>query len=444
MNCVISGANAGDSLTLNLVRQDGYGSVLATATTLSAGQTIYTATFDLEDALDTDGFNVARHGLYYVLATGTGLPTTGIQSETFRVSVISTDTMKNLWLPGVPLTSLGTVDVLRQPQILTGVTVTRVPQSHMKGSFSLSYAVGPPQTLSWNGGPAVSIPTGFSSQVLTEANGTDYIEVKVNSFLLPITSTSENLVIDDKQFSDDTIQGLLEFAQNYVEQKVFFYAEPTYDSTDPNTLAEGPETAVFSGWSDVPADVPQSYYRPKDFMRWMTMQMPKNRILKVHNLTGYFNATLTLDITLDWIVWNEFNGEVELVPSNGAIVTWQFYESAMLQFLFIYNHIPSFWHFWITCGLPTLRGEYSVVREAIAKKAAIDIIAQAGLAYSSGLSGYRISRDQVQEDIRFEQGTPGANLAKQYDRWLNGDEHGRNSNLSKIRQRFVGVRPLVV
>ncbi len=440
----ITGANAGDILTLNLVRMDGYGSVLAQSITLSAGQTLCQTTFDLADAIDSDGYNVARHGLYTVQASGTGLALTYLSPE-FQVSIITVDEMKNIWLGGVNLYSNSMVGVMRQPSAVTGVQVTRVPTSHMKGNFTLVYDSGPPQTLSWNGGAPITVPAGVSSLILTEENGSDYIEVRVSSFLLPAAATQETLTVDDKPFRDDSIQGLVDYAQNFVEQKVWFYAEPTYDATDPNTLAEGPESAVFTGWADVPPDVPQTYYRPKDFMRWMTMRLPKNRILKVHNLTGYFNSTLTLDITLDWIVWNKLNGELELVPSNGAVVTWQFYESAMLQFLYIYNSIPSFWHFWITCGLEDLRGEFSVVREAIAKKAAVDIIHQAGLSYSGGLSGMRISRDQVQEDVRYEQGFPGKHLADNYSQWLFGDpKTGRNSNLISIRKRFVGVDLVVI
>jgi hypothetical protein len=180
-------------------------------------------------------------------------------------------------------------------------------------------------------------------------------------------------------------------------------------------------------------------------MRWMTVRMPTNRLLKVHNLTGWFNATLALDITLDWIVWNELNGEVELVPSNGAVVTWQFYESAMLQFLFVYNHIPSFWHYWVTAGLPDLHGVFAVVREAIAKKAALDLIAQAGLAYSAGTQSIRISRDSVMDDVKFEAGFPGAALHESYRHWLFGDKaSGKGGHLNAIRKRFAGFDAVIL
>jgi len=440
--CLIQGAEAGDTFALSLVRMDGYGIVWTTNVTLSAGQTTYTQVIPLSDCTDVDGINVARHGLYQVQAAGaTGISGT-VASPTFRVSVVTTDEMRSVWLNGVNLWSTSQVGVVRQPQIVTGVTVERVPDYHLKGVYTLVYKANP-QTLSWNGGATVTVPAGVSRLSLLDASNEQFIEVKTVSQLMPAADTQENLIVDDLPITTETVQRLLDYGQNGVEQKIWFFAEPTYVATDPNTLAQGPETNVLTGWADVTA-IPVSYYRPKDFMRWMSVQMPYKRLVKVHNLTGYFNSTLTLDITLDWIVWNEMNGELELVPSNGAIVTWQFYESAMLQFLFIYNHIPSFWHYWITSGLRTLDGDYAIVREAIAKRGALDLIKQAGLSYAGGAKSRRISRDQVVEDVAFEEGFPGASLAREYRRWLYGDDQGRNSNLIAIRKRFGGLTATVL
>lgn len=117
----------------------------------------------------------------------------------------------------------------------------------------------------------------------------------------------------------------------------------------------------------------------------------------------------------------------------------------MLQFLFIYNHIPSFWHFWLTAGLRTLDGEFAVMREAVAKKAAMDIILQTGLAYSGGREFSRITRDQVSEEIRFERGTPGARLYEEYRTWLFGDPRtGRRGHLYRFKQRFTGLAMVVL
>lgn len=437
----IVGAVAGDTITVDLTRLDGYGSVLSTSITLSAGQTSATATLALDEATDSDGFLVCRHGSYQVQATGTnGSSTVSANSTTFQVVLITPEEMKSVWLQGVPLHATGKVAPVLQPQLVTGVTLD-APYHHLKGVFPLTYS--PASGLSWNGGAAVAVPASPGTILLPNADSTDYVTAQVSPSLLPASSANESIVLDDQPISDYLLVRQLDQAQGFLEAFLYTFLEPTYSATDPNTLAQGPETAVFTGWADHTA-IPQSYYRPKDFMRWMALIIPYNRLLKVHNLTGYFNATLTLQITLDWIVWNETNAEVEMVPSNGAVVTWQFYESAMLQFLFIYNHIPSFWHYWITSGLRHLFEEHAMVREALAKKAAIDIIAQAGLAYSAGRESFRTERDRVVSETRMERPYPGAALAKEYKDWLFGPKgDGKGGYLTKIRNRLVSL-PLIV
>ncbi len=445
----ITGAQAGDTISADLVRLDGYGSVLSASVSLASSQSTASLVFALDQARDADGHLVCRHGQYQVQAIGT--PTTvSANSTTFYVSLISVEEMKAVWLQGVPLHSAGQVGPVLQPQLVTGVTLD-IPSHHLRGQYELAYTAGSPGTLTWNGGTAVPVPAVPSKVILPFTNNQDqdHVVATIAPNMLPGTSVTETIVVDDRPIDDYMIRRQLDLAQGFLEAFLYTFLEPTYSGTDPNTLAQGPESSVFTGWCDHTA-IPQTYYRPRDFMRWMALVLPYNRLLKVHNLTGYFNATLTLEITLDWIVWNETNAEVELVPSNGAVVTWQFYESAMLQFLFIYNSIPSFWHYWITSGLRHLYEEHSIVREALAKKAAVDIIHQAGLAYSAGRESYRTERDRVVSDTRFERPFPGAALAQNYWEWLFGKggdlRRGGMTRgyLTRIRQRLIGPQFVVV
>ncbi len=336
-------ATSGDQFTVDLVRQDGFGSVSTATIALASGQTQATAQFDLREAKDTYGFVSARHGWYTVEATQQSTSVT-TASETFYVALVTVDELKNLWAYGVPFESAGANGLVVQPREVTGVTIPTVPSQLLRGVHTLAYQ--PPNgssyaTLSWDGGTPVNLTQfGPADYALVNQAGTDYVKVHVVPGQLPVSAVTESLVVDHQAMDDEYLRRLIDMAQGFIEQAIWCFAEPTYVGTDPQTLAQGPETNVFTGWCDK-TGIPQSYYRPRDFMRWMAMVMPYNRLLKVLNLTGYFNATLTLQVTLDWIVWNETNGEVELVPSNGAVVTWQFYESAMLQFLYIYNSIPS-------------------------------------------------------------------------------------------------------
>ena len=438
-------AQAGEILTVELVRLDGYGSILTQTFTLSANNGPIVASFDLRTALDTYGFRIARHGWYNVEVTSSVNSLTATSPE-FYVTLVTLDELKYQWAHGVPFNQSAQQGVIAQPQQVTGVTITHVPPQHRKGVYSLIYTAGVIPTLSWNGGPAVSLSNpNISTYALIDKTGDDYIQVKVVPQNLPASSVTESLIVDTLPMDDNFLRNLVEMAQGYCEQELWYYAEATYVATDPQTLAQGPETNVFSGWADHTA-IPKSYYRPRDFMRWMSIVMPYNRVLKVLNLTGYFNATLTLDVTLDWIVWNETNGEVELVPSNGAIVTWQFYESAMLQFLYIYNHIPSFWHYWMITGLRHDHELHAPVRELIAKKAAYDAIAQVGQAYAGGLASHNTSRDGVSGSITYQSGYPWADLANQYMKWVHGPalDNGKGSNLLKLRKRGAGPQFVVV
>ncbi len=439
-------ATGGDTFTVDLVREDGFGAISTVTVTLASGQTQATTSFDLRDAKDTYGFVVARHGWYTVQATqgSTGITTS---SETFYVGLVTVNELKNMWCYGVPFDSAGANGLVVQPRVVTGVTIPTVPSQMPRGMHALAYqpaTSSAPATLSWDSGTPVPITEpGPAYYALVNQTGQDYVRAQVVPGQLPLTAVNEPLIVDHLAMDDEYLRRLIEMAQGFIEQAIWCFAEPTYVGTDPQTLAAGPETNVFTGWCDH-TGIPQSYYRPRDFMRWMAMVMPYNRLLKVLNLTGYFNHTLTLQVTLDWIVWNETNGEVELVPSNGAVVTWQFYESAMLQFLYIYNHIPSFWHYWVIAGLRHEHELHAPVRELIAKKAAYDAIALAGSAYSAGMQTRSTSRDGVTGNIGYQQGYPWAALANQYGQFLWGpklDYH--HSQILKIKKRAIGPSLIV-
>lgn len=444
---IFPAAASGDQFVIDLTRLDGFGAIATVTAPLTAGQTHLSAAFDLRDAKDTYGFVVARHGDYAVEATQASTSAT-TTSETFYVSLVTVEELKNLWAYGVPFGEAGVNGVVQQPRLVTGVTLPTIPSGHPRGVFTLAYqptASGQPATLAWQGGTAVPlVQSGPGTYVLVDASGQNYVQAHVIPGQLPTAPTSEALVVDHLGMDDRYLRRLIGMAQGFIEQAIWAFAEPTYVATDPNTLAQGPETNVFTGWSDHTA-IPQSYYRPRDFMRWMAMVMPYNRVLKVLNLTGYFNHTLTLQVTLDWIVWNETNGEVELVPSNGAVVTWQFYESAMLQFLYIYNHIPSFWHFWLVAGLRHESELHAPVRELVAKKAAYDAISLVGTAYAAGAGSRTTGRNGVNATVAYQTSYPWAPLANQYAQFLFGpklDYH--TSQILKIRKRVVGPSLIII
>lgn len=349
--------------------------------------------------------------------------------------------LKNRWCYGIPFSASEILAPKLQPRVITGVKIKEVPNTHTTGVFLLAFSSG---GLTWNNGTAVTITPGIvQDYILVDAIG-NYIVVTVNPAQLPANVATEAIVIDRSGIADEILQQDIQQAYDAIFNACYFYPEPTYVATDPNTTAQGPQTNVSTGWADV-IGLPITYYREPDFMRWMTVKFVYNRILKINNLTGWFNDTLTLYVPLNWIVWNGMNGEMEMVPSNGAVISWQFYESAMLQFLYIYNSIPSFWHYWIITGLPSLDGEYQIVREAIAKIAAINAMTRVGTAYAGGLDSVSESKDGVTETRTFSKDFPGAGLIKQYESWLYGDKQSKQwGNMKRIRDRICGPQFIVV
>ena len=113
--------------------------------------------------------------------------------------------------------------------------------------------------------------------------------------------------------------------------------------------------------------------------------------------------------------------------------------------LYIYNHIPSFWHYWIIAGLRHDHELHTLVRELIAKKAAYDAIAQAGSAFAAGLASRSTGRDGVSGSVAYQQGYPWAPLANQYGQFLFGPRMDYSgSQILRARKRLVGPTLVVV
>lgn len=463
----LTGAQAGDTITFGCQRTSGYvdglpQTLASTTTVCTSGQATAQVTFALNRLVELQpyfnpggegpGSNLVAPasrdngiyrgvaGQYAITASvtnaggGTGPSAT---SETFRVTLVPTDELRDLWLRGVPLEALDVVAPLFQPQQVTGVQISQVSQATAHGPYALAFTASPP-ALSWAGGPAQAVSgTGRQRLVCPSADGTSYIVAQIVPWLLPLAAVTETILIAGSQFSDASLQEYVTYATGALESQWYWFVEPHTSDTDP--LLSTPAEDILQARGAVPPtyhveqqEVPMTYRRPRDFAHWMSFSLPRRQIQAVYYLYGYFNQSQAVSIGRDWIVFDPVNGVLELVPDNGAVISWQFYGAAILQFFVNYDTIPSFWHFGLATGLNSLFGEYAIVREAVAKQASVNILSAAGFSLSGGAQSRSVSRDGVTDSRTYAGKQAGAELRRQYEEWL-------TKNVRRIRTRYGGI-----
>ena len=429
---------AGDTLTVSLFRLDGYGIVVSKTVTLTAA-TQYTVTFDLTVdpfvpvtagvAIGGGTIYMAKQGDYTIQVADTSGNVTS--SPMFAISIVPVYEMKTQWMKGVALLDYEVLEPRVQPQNITGTTVTEVSADHLKGPFTLVYTVGTPSTLSWGGGQAVNINGAGLIQVLLINTTGDFIMVDVDTFSLPTASTSDTLYIDNGRMKDRAFIDQIRRATAWVEQEIVVKVEPTVVDTDPQLPGHG--------YADEVA-IPETYYRPRTYNKWMSFKLPYPQILNL-SVFGFFNTSQSATVPREWLVWDQVTGICELVPSTSAQVVWSLYNSLfVMAYLFDYASIPSFWHYTATVGMRDLNGNAAIIREAIAKKAAAEILNSAGSAYRAGYASQSASRDGVSQSQGFTSsamyGTYGAHFT-QYQTWL-------QYNIPRMRTRFGGIQYVTI
>lgn len=427
---LVSSPVVGANLSVALFRLDGYGSVATKAVTQTTATT-YTVTFDLnKDAIDTLGIYRAKQGDYVIQVTDSIGAVT--QSAMFAISIVSCYEFLNEWCKGIPFQDYEKLEPRIQPQLITGVNINEVSQIHMKGPFALTFTIGTPNTLSWGGGQAININANAPQSLLLMNSTQDFIMVNINPQLLPAISVTEYLYIDNGRIKNSAIIDQMRRATSWVQQEVIAKLEPTIVDTDPG----------LNGYYDEVA-FPETYYRPRNYNKWMSFKLPYPRLLYPGDLqvTGYFNQTQSASVPRSWLNWSEDSGICELVPSAASTVTWTFYNSIfVLMYLFNYASIPGFWHYRATVGLRDLWNERAIVRECIAKKCAYELLNSAGSAFRSGYAGEESSRDGVSSNVQFTSsamfGVYGSHLTE-YSKFL-------KDTIPKLRTRLCGVQFIVI
>ncbi len=426
---------AGETLTASLFRLDGYGIVCSKTVTLTTA-TQYTVTFDLTidpflaavagPTAGSPTIYMAKAGDYTIQVADAGGNVAS--SPLFAVSIVPVKEITDEWAKGVTFYDFEVLEPRLQPQLITGVEVTEVSANHLKGPFPLTYTFGSPSTLAWNTGAPVTISGQAPATLLLLADTTpesDFIMVSVTPSLLPTASQTESLYIDNGRIKPRAIIDQVRRATSWVQQSIIAKVEPEIIDTDP----------TLNGYCDEVA-IPGTYYRPRNMNKWMSFQIPYPRLLDL-SVSGYFNQSKSAVVPALWLAWDEMTAICELVPSTGAAVQWTLYNSLfIMQYLYSVNSLPSFWHYRATVGLRDLYNERAVIREAIAKKAATELLVSAGSAYRAGFVSQSASRDGVSQSQGYTSsamyGTYGGHYIN-YKKWL-------ETEVPKMKKRFAGMQ----
>lgn len=390
-------------------------------------------TFDLNNIRDAHGIPMITQSFYRVQVDSPTSPGVTPAAERVPISIMTVKELRDSWLFGATLRSAEVLLPQNQPANVAGVSIGYVEQDHDVGTFPLTWDPVT-RTLSWAGGPGVVVPDDESELILKDRRGQSYIKVNVIPFDLPATAAQDEILIDHAEMTDEVVRDWLWKAKAWLESQINIYLEPTIvvtDIQDGEYYDERRETVA--------------YYRPRNRLQWVSIQLPYRPLLFLERLEGWFQDSRVVNIPSEWHTWTEKTGQISLVPRRGAAINWQFYGAAVFQLFYTYDYVPDFWHFKGIFGLRDLYGEREVLREALARKAAMDILNVAGAAYRAGYASESIGRDGISESVGYTSsavyGIYSATI-DEHQKWFYGDRVGEG-NLRRLKQKFGGI-PVVV
>jgi hypothetical protein len=438
--CYLSGVSDGDTVSCELVRNDGYGTVkTVTSDPLSAGQTSVRLAFPLVACTDSlyPDINRARAGDYYLKdSAGNAV------SPLFSVSLVSVRRMREEICKGLPLLTGDNLGPLQQPQMVTGVTINQVKPDMPGDVYTLQYTASG-QLLSWDGGAPVAVGGG-GTFYLVSSQTKWWVQVTVDELLLPQADATESIIIDEMQMTDGAILAELRHAEAAIADRLKAYLQPT-QCASPNmlewlknpTLAVNPPTTAF-------ADVilpPANYERPDNMLNWYSIQLPVRRLIQLEALHGFLNETDVVTLDQSWWTWVEPLGLVQLVPNQGAAISWQYYTGFFYNFLMgSYDYVPNFWGWKATCGFRNLSDPRTAnILQAVEYQAAVNILRQASLHAKPGYTGESISRDGLSSSVTYGSGPGGvySQHIQAYQAWL-------DEEVPKLERKHVGFNMYLV
>ena len=411
-----------ETVTVSLRRKNGLLMQQVAVTLSGAYPKGETVAFDLREILDADGIPICLRGDYYVEAVQGELSA----SAPLRVSIITVDAMKRDYCLGLPLYASEVLAPVKQPTLVTGVTITRVSDRTRSGLKGLTYkATG--NTLSWSGGPAVAI--GGDSEILPDATG-GYIEVSIDSFNLPAADAAESIVIDKQVMSDDAIRAEIDRSVDEIQNtdlKVFL--EPFRVATEPYFSA--PEAG---GWYDRKVE-PLNYTRGDFNMHGLAwhLNLPLHQLLKVDKVSGFIGTNQSLRIDGGALTVNRKSGMLDILPFN---TQYAYLYTFLMQISYwgVRDYIAGFWRYSAKAGIEVLEGD---LLKLVGYTAAVPILTKAGLAIRGGLASESNSKDGVSRSVSFNSAGAYAAATTEYNGW-------KDKNTRRLANKYRGIVMVVL
>ena len=442
-------ASNGDTIHVAINRLDGYGlfpAVNFTVSGLSGGGPHPGSTnikLSLEDCIDLDGYNRAKSGYFTVHVTD---GSTVWESAQFGTSVISVRDMRESWCKGLPLNTSETLEILEQPKAVTGVVVTEVQQETFRDRYALTYdhSAG---TLAWADGDPVGVGATWNNLVtLYSRDAMDFIRVRVRQDELPSGDASDRLLVDRRRMTDAEILDWIWKAEAFITSKVWLPPYPMLGAT----AMFGPDyNSNLSADSPVPSGPifvdrihsPCPWETNINMQRFLNIMTPVSWVQKLYGLWGAFNDTKIVQITEDWQSVTLKNGMITLIPRAGAMLQWLFFGGFHFNILLASSIIPDFWQYGVMYGPKDLHtgSEAEPLREAIAKKAALEILVQAGLNWKPAYQAESLARDGVSSSVAYATGPGGifSQTIGEYKEWLKEQVTG-----GRLRNVLVGMKAI--
>lgn len=445
--------NPNDPLVFQIIAVNT-GRVVAERSLTTAGSEVTTG-FDLEtDCKDADGIYRAIHGRYYARVGPPSpdplTPVGGVESRDFPVRLVAVSELKSKYLAGISLRDERRL--VAGDTRIPGVTIV-VAEGIQEGGYTLDYTPSPPNLVLHStrgdlGGPPMLLVQGRDDLWNTEMDG--YLTVQVDLAALPTTARTGFALLKPATLDDETIGGHVDAAVETWQALVGLSCplEPWTVGTEASAAAVAKTNVGKWPRDQVVFDrvgvAPEPWDSPKVTSRGPVIQLPGRRVLKLHHLGGYYNQTNVLEFdTLTWLVVDQYNGNLSLVPSAGSIYpaalglmrSWGT-SLATAPWGVVSDHVDNFWHYSYTHGLGDLwRGHGAVVREGIARQASMMTLLLAGRAAQGVYASESVNRDGVSLSRQYTGGQMGVYSAEigAHDAWI-------KDRASRVRKGLIGIQ----
>jgi hypothetical protein len=378
------------------------------------------AVFDLK-VLAADGFPLFTTGTYEITAISGDVSA----SSTFIVSLMTVANLKKSYCAGLPLKQADIITAVKQPSLVTGISITQASQGTGPGIYLLVYkaaTVDPvgAATIQWNNGAIVELAAAPGNEILPDDRG-NYIDVDIDPFNLPDGNVAEGIILDYATIDDATIRQEIRNGVAEIERCIGTFLEPKRAATAP----------YYDDTYDLKAEGAHFFRREafsQSSLSWR-INLPYTHVQKMSVLDGYFGGNKVLELSHGVFALNHGVGSVEILP-QAAELSYIITFFTQLNYWGIRESITDFWRYQAIIGLMHVEDKADLLK-AVGYVASIPILTIAGQAARGGRQSESMSKDGVSRSSSFGQtGVYGATV-DQNQKWL-------DANKGKLRQRYGG------